>query len=183
MLGVADDGNRLEFIILPHSSVICRVKSGIVTRLSVFRMVPLPIVVAIDPDDPDEVMRLVLLPGDDAGFGVVDRGLSPTISNKVNALPLSGVVDMGRKKCCGSSAPMLLQSMVLLPLAVTAIADNGKLFSNIGLLEYGLRLNTGEGEKFPRFDGELSKFKLLLITLALELQLVTDGDCTFPLRI
>lgn len=99
VLGVADDGERLEFMMLPHSSVICKVKSGNVTRLSFLRIVPLPMVVAMDVEDPDEV--IVLLSDDISGIGVAHRNLSPE-SNTLSALPLSGVADIGRRKCCAS---------------------------------------------------------------------------------
>lgn len=64
----------------------------------------------------------------------------------------------------------------------------GELLSNIGLLEYGLpeyglRLNSGDGVKFRKLDGELNRFRLLFLALAM-LELVLQfiaGDCTFPL--
>lgn len=58
MLGDAADCGRLEFMILPHSSVMCKVKSGNWTRLSFLRIVPLPTVVAIDINDPAGVIVL-----------------------------------------------------------------------------------------------------------------------------
>lgn len=181
VLGVADDGSRLEFMILPHSSVIWSVKSGRVTRLSFFRMVPLPmVVVAIDADEPDDVSVLLLLlllsdddDGDDnSGIGVAGRNFSPE-SNMVSALPLSGVAEIGRKNFAESSVKciLVLHSAIGVVIVVDVIVVNGWLLSNIGLLEYGLRLNTGDCDKFPRLDGELSKFKLLLLLLLLLLTL------------
>lgn len=185
VLGVADDGNRLEFIMLPHSSVMCSVKSGNVTRLSFFRMVPLPMVVAIDADDADDVSVLALPSDvDNNGIGVAGRNLSVE-SKMVCTLPLSGVTEMGRKNLAESSVIVwlvLLHSAVVgVVIVVAVIVVNGELLSpNIGLLEYGLRLNTGDGVKFPRLDGEFSKFTLLLLlfirlALVLVLQFIA-GD-------
>lgn len=144
-------------------------------------MVPLPMVVAIDVDDPDGVSVLLLLSDDSNGIGVVDRPNFSPESKMVNTLPLSGVADIGRKNFTGSSI-LALYSADGVVIVVAVIVVNGELFSSIGLPEYGLRLNTGDDVKFPKLDGELSKFKLLLLVLllltlalVLVLQFIADG--------
>lgn len=64
-LGVAD--NFLALVMLPHSSVIFNVKSGNVTRLSFFRMVPL--LDAIDVDDVDDGIAFNRVSDADADIG------------------------------------------------------------------------------------------------------------------
>lgn len=166
MLGVADDCGRLEFMILPHSSVICKVKSGNWTRLSFFRIVPLPTVVAIDIDDPAGVIVLhwPLLSDAINGIGVAGRNLSIE-SNMVSTESLSGVADIGRKSLCKSSA-LVVHSVPMCMVVVVGVV-NIEPASSIGLIEHGLRLNTGDGVKFPKLDGEFNRFKLVLVVLLL----------------
>lgn len=54
---------------------------------------------------------------------------------------------------------------MLLLLLVFSISD--ELLSSNGLLEYGLRLNTGDGVKLMVLGDGISKFKLLLFRLAI----------------
>lgn len=167
MLGVADDCGRLEFIILPHSSVICKVKSGNWTRLSFFRIVPLPTVVAIDIDDPAGVIVLhcPLLSDAINGIGVAGRNLSIE-SNMVSTESLSGVADIGRRSFCKSSAWLVHSAPMCMVVVGVVSAEPASI---IGLIEHELRLNTGDGVKFPKLDGEFNRFKLLLVLLLLVL--------------
>lgn len=60
-------------------------------------------VVAIDVDEPDGVIVLLLLLSDNInGIGVAGRNLS-TESNMVRTESLSGVAEIGRKNFCESS--------------------------------------------------------------------------------
>lgn len=134
--------------------------------------------VAIDVDEPDGVivlLLLLLLSDEINGIGVAGRNLSAE-SKIVSTESLSGVDDMGRRNFCESSILLLHSPPIPLlptpppPILIVVVAVsvvNGESVSNFGLLEHGLRLNNGDGVKFLNLGGELSKFKLVLLLLLL----------------